>query len=303
MAPTRRCSGARTRLRWHRCSARFGLPATIAGVPPCLPGLRQGLGIEEILEAVVERVPPPADHRDRQLRALIFDSYYDSYKVGGRGRGWGAWRSDCGAGASNGQNHDSGLSCWAGEKSSTWSRAVPWPGVPARPTPLRPAERCGGVFVRWSRCAGCASGVEREPLSLLPAPSSPLQGVIVQFRVMDGELRKGDLVKFMNTGCEYDITELGVLSPKAVEVRRPRTARHGSQRRGCVCCRQCKRAHLCISVGPCHPGLLHSGWADLRGASVHWALSCTLAPLPAAYCRWMRCTLGRWATWRPPSSR
>ena len=27
-----------------------------------------------------------------------------------------------------------------------------------------------------------------------------LQGVIVQFRVMDGELRRGDLVKFMNTG-------------------------------------------------------------------------------------------------------
>ncbi|KAL4448946.1 hypothetical protein ABPG77_007663 [Micractinium sp. CCAP 211/92] len=88
-----------------------------------LASAKQGLGIEEILEAVVERVPPPADHRDRELRALIFDSYYDAYK-----------------------------------------------------------------------------------------------GVIVQFRVMDGELRKGDLVKFMNTGCEYDITELGVLSPKAIEV-------------------------------------------------------------------------------------
>jgi hypothetical protein len=47
-----------------------------------------------------------------------------------------------------------------------------------------------------------------------------VQGVVVQFRVVDGELRKGDLIKFMNTGCEYDITELGVLAPKAVEVRR-----------------------------------------------------------------------------------
>ncbi|EFN51311.1 hypothetical protein CHLNCDRAFT_49251 [Chlorella variabilis] len=84
---------------------------------------KQGLGIEEILEEVVRRVPPPADNRGKPLRALIFDSYYDSYK-----------------------------------------------------------------------------------------------GVVVQFRVMDGELRRGDLVKFMNTGCEYDITELGVLSPKAVEV-------------------------------------------------------------------------------------
>ncbi len=66
----------------------------------CSPGW-QGLGIEEILEAVVERVPPPADHRDRELRALIFDSYYDAYKVGwvglqgGKGRKWvggvGTW--------------------------------------------------------------------------------------------------------------------------------------------------------------------------------------------------------------------
>jgi GTP-binding protein LepA len=85
---------------------------------------KQGIGIQEILEAVVERIPPPKDARGEPLRALIFDSYYDAYK-----------------------------------------------------------------------------------------------GVIVQFRVMDGELRRGELVKFMNTGCEYDVTELGVLSPKSVEVQ------------------------------------------------------------------------------------
>jgi elongation factor 4 len=84
---------------------------------------KQGIGINEILEAVVERVPPPKDSREKPLRALIFDSYYDAYK-----------------------------------------------------------------------------------------------GVVVQFRVMDGCVRKGDLIKFMNTGCEYDIVELGVLAPKAVEV-------------------------------------------------------------------------------------
>lgn len=88
-----------------------------------LASAKQGLGIPEILEAVVKKVPPPEDTRDRPLRALIFDSYYDSYK-----------------------------------------------------------------------------------------------GVVVQFRVVDGELRKGDIVRFMNTGCEYDITELGVLAPKPVEV-------------------------------------------------------------------------------------
>lgn len=84
---------------------------------------KQGLGIEDILEAVVERIPPPQDRRDEKHRSLIFDSYYDPYK-----------------------------------------------------------------------------------------------GVVVQFRVTDGVVRKGDVVRFMNTGCEYDITELGVLSPKSVPV-------------------------------------------------------------------------------------
>jgi len=84
---------------------------------------KQGIGINEILEAVVERVPPPKNNREKPLRALIFDSYYDAYK-----------------------------------------------------------------------------------------------GVVVQFRVMDGCVRKGDLIRFMNTKCEYDIVELGVLAPKAIEV-------------------------------------------------------------------------------------
>ena len=41
---------------------------------------KEGIGITEILEAVVERVPPPSGQRDQPLRALIFDSHYDAYK-------------------------------------------------------------------------------------------------------------------------------------------------------------------------------------------------------------------------------
>ncbi len=41
---------------------------------------KTGLGVQEILEAVVERIPPPKGDRDRPLRALIFDSWYDSYR-------------------------------------------------------------------------------------------------------------------------------------------------------------------------------------------------------------------------------
>ena len=46
----------------------------------------------------------------------------------------------------------------------------------------------------------------------------PYRGVIVYFRVMDGQLNKGDRVKLMASGKEYDIDELGVLSPTQVVV-------------------------------------------------------------------------------------
>ncbi len=39
-----------------------------------------GLGVDDILEAIVQQVPPPQDTVDKPLRALIFDSYYDAYR-------------------------------------------------------------------------------------------------------------------------------------------------------------------------------------------------------------------------------
>ncbi|XP_063948365.1 translation factor GUF1 homolog, chloroplastic isoform X4 [Daucus carota subsp. sativus] len=41
---------------------------------------KEGIGIAEILNAIVERIPPPLDSAKRPLRALIFDSYYDAYR-------------------------------------------------------------------------------------------------------------------------------------------------------------------------------------------------------------------------------
>ena len=41
----------------------------------------QGIGIEDTLEEIVRRVPAPQNTADKPLRALIFDSHYDSYKV------------------------------------------------------------------------------------------------------------------------------------------------------------------------------------------------------------------------------
>lgn len=84
---------------------------------------KAGIGINDILESIVQLVPPPQDTIEEPFRALIFDSYYDAYR-----------------------------------------------------------------------------------------------GVIVYFRVMDGRVKKGDKIRFMASGKEFVIDELGVLSPQQVQV-------------------------------------------------------------------------------------
>ena len=83
---------------------------------------RTGIGIEEILDAIVDRVPAPKGDENAPLQALIFDSVFNSYR-----------------------------------------------------------------------------------------------GIIGYFRVMNGTIRKGDHVKFFNTGAEYDADEIGVLKLKFVQ--------------------------------------------------------------------------------------
>jgi GTP-binding protein LepA len=55
----------------------------VIGIPKeeaIMASAKSGIGIEEILEAVVHRVPPPRGQRHQPVRALIFDSQYDAYK-------------------------------------------------------------------------------------------------------------------------------------------------------------------------------------------------------------------------------
>jgi len=85
---------------------------------------KEGIGIQDILESIVAKVPPPKGVTDAPTQALIFDSYYDPYR-----------------------------------------------------------------------------------------------GIIVFFRVVNGKIKVGDKVRFMATGAEFEVLELGVLRPKQTQVQ------------------------------------------------------------------------------------
>ena len=54
----------------------IGIPAEDAP----LVSAKTGLNVSDVLEAIVEKIPAPSGDDDAPLKALIFDSYYDSYK-------------------------------------------------------------------------------------------------------------------------------------------------------------------------------------------------------------------------------
>lgn len=97
----------------------------IDGTDAVLVSAKQGIGIEAVLQKIVELVPPPQGQSEGPFRALIFDSRFDSYK-----------------------------------------------------------------------------------------------GVLVYIRVIDGEIKVGDNIRFMATKKEFTVTEMGVFRPHAVAIDR-----------------------------------------------------------------------------------
>lgn len=54
----------------------IGLP----GEEAILASAKEGIGTQDILEAIIKQIPPPHGEPDNPLRALVFDSHYDAYK-------------------------------------------------------------------------------------------------------------------------------------------------------------------------------------------------------------------------------
>jgi GTP-binding protein LepA len=53
------------------------------------------------------------------------------------------------------------------------------------------------------------------------------RGVIVFFRIMDGQISKGEKLRFMASGAEHDVTEVGIMTPRQVQVNTLRAGEVG----------------------------------------------------------------------------
>ena len=108
-------------------------------------------------------------------------------------------------------------------------------------------------------------GSNEEPLQALIFDSvfNSFRGIIAYFRIFNGEIRKGDLVKFVNTGKEYNADEIGVLRLKREERKVLRTGDVGYIISGIKTSKEVKVGDTITQVNnPCSRHI--SGFEDVK---------------------------------------
>ena len=95
-------------------------------------------------------------------------------------------------------------------------------GLPADLAPAVSAKdgtNIGAILEQVVETIPSPSGDENAPLRALIFDSyyDNFKGAVSMVRIVDGSVKKGDKIRFFNTGHEFDVTEVGVFSPKATE--------------------------------------------------------------------------------------
>jgi len=66
--------------RVEEVTAEMEQTLAVDGASVLKASAKAGIGIRELLDAIVERIPPPAGNPDQTLQAMVFDSHYDDYR-------------------------------------------------------------------------------------------------------------------------------------------------------------------------------------------------------------------------------
>ena len=159
---------------------------------------KRGINIEEVLEDIVKKLPPPQGDENEPLQALIFDSLYDSYKgviiscriMNGTVR--------------RGTNI----------KMMATGAVEEVIGIEAQDAPLISAKRginIEEVLEDIVKKLPPPQGDENEPLQALIFDSlyDSYKGVIISCRIMNGTVRRGTNIKMMATGAVEEVVEVG----------------------------------------------------------------------------------------------
>lgn len=105
-------------------------------------------------------------------------------------------------------------------------------GVDAQEAPLVSAKEGIGIEELLEKIVTdipAPEGDENDKLKALIFDSyyDNYKGVVIYTRIFDGTVKKGDMIRLMNTGKKYEVTEVGVYSPRPVECRSLRAGEVG----------------------------------------------------------------------------